>query len=134
MQAFFRETAKRAIPSTLTGCGHALSIGYILGFMPLGYGIAGLLLDLADGWVARRLRVESEFGSLYDWVGDVVLYAIVLHRLGLVTLVPLALPMQIALRLSGKHTSGRTPATILLMLLRLTQPDHGWLGRRNRRT
>jgi phosphatidylglycerophosphate synthase len=126
MKPSVSETAKRAIPSTITGCGHAFSIAYAMGIVPLPWGIAGLLLDMADGWAARRLQVESEFGSLYDWVGDVVLCAIVLHRLGLVALVPLVLPLQIVLRLRGKHISGRAPVTIILMLLRLAQPDHAW--------
>ena len=39
------------------------------------------LSDIADGWVARKTKTVSEFGSKFDTVADVVFVAVCLYKL-----------------------------------------------------
>lgn len=39
------------------------------------------LSDIADGWVARKTKTVSEFGSKFDTIADVVFVAVCLYKL-----------------------------------------------------
>lgn len=93
-------------PSAITLLGLALSLWWLCGGPLLAAG-AGVLCDGLDGWLARRLGAESEFGSLLDWTVDVVVAALVLHRLGALPLLLVALPLQVWLRRKTVRVSGR---------------------------
>lgn len=101
------------VPSVVTGCGHALTLAWLLG-APLWLGIVGLLCDAFDGWCARRLGASSAYGSLYDWTVDVTVCAVVMQRIGALPLALAAVPLQVWLRQTGRHASGRAAASIAL--------------------
>lgn len=109
---------KKAIPSVITTIGLLLSLAWVFGASTL-VGIVGLLCDTLDGRAARRLGVESEFGSLLDWTADVLVLAILLGRLGAWPFIALLLPLQVILRQRKIRFSGRAMATIVVMLWRV---------------
>ena len=108
----------RAVPHAITFLGHGLTLAWLLG-APLWIGAVGLLCDAADGFSARRLRVASPYGALYDWTVDVTVCALVVQRLGALPLLLVLLPLQVYAHLAGWHVSGRAFASIVLAVLTL---------------
>jgi phosphatidylglycerophosphate synthase len=103
---------KRAAPSAVTLCGHALSLLWIAGALHWPWAIVGLGLDAVDGRLARRLGVASEFGALYDWTVDTTLMCLLCARLHSVLILVLIIPTTVFLRTRGHtHISGRFLAT-----------------------
>lgn len=107
------------IPCGLTVIGLALSLAWLARLVPWWTGVLGLLLDCVDGAVARRLRVESNYGSLLDWTVDIVLFAgAIAHVLppeyAMIALCA-AIPMQVWLRVGEVRFCGR--ALLFLYLL-----------------
>ncbi len=80
-------------------------------------GLVGLSCDVLDGWVARKTDCVTEFGSLFDWVTDVVVLAVLFGRLGLWPAALVCVPMQVVLRYSRIRFSGR--AAVMLVVLGL---------------
>ncbi len=76
---------RKHIPNMVTGCRIALSLA-LLWPMPLStaylalYALAGLT-DMLDGFLARRLKAESAFGSRLDTVADMAMLAAALYTL-----------------------------------------------------
>lgn len=103
---------KQLAPSAITLLGLALSLWWLCGGPLLAAG-AGVLCDGLDGWLARRLGAESEYGSLLDWTVDVVVAALVLHRIGALPLLLVALPLQVWLRRKTVRVSGRAALVAL---------------------
>jgi len=78
--------------------------------------IAVILLDALDGWVARRRHETSQFGSIFDIVGDRVVEVacwIVFSDLGLI---PVWVPLLVVVRAfvvdglrSSSYSDGMTP-------------------------
>ncbi len=116
------------VPSAVTWAGHLLTFWWLVGG-PIAAGVAGLLLDALDGYAARRLGVSSAFGSLYDWAVDVTVCALVLQHLGAAPLCLVLVPLQVRAHLAGKHVSGRTAVSIVLMLVQLAPLVRGLLHR-----
>lgn len=56
-----------------------LLTGYPIAFLVL-YGLCGLS-DVADGYLARKLKAESDTGALLDTLGDVVMYGAIVFVL-----------------------------------------------------
>ena len=103
----------RVVPHAITCLGHGLTLAWLLG-APLWIGVVGLLCDAADGLSARRLRVTSAYGALYDWTVDVTVCALVVQRLGALPLLVVLVPLQVYAHLAGRHVSGRAFASIVL--------------------
>lgn len=78
-------------------------------------GLFGLLLDCADGFVARRLKATSEFGSLYDWAIDLSTMVLLLFRLHVPWLAIFAVPAAVWLRTAKVHVSGRAALTLIAL-------------------
>lgn len=101
-------------PSCISVFGHGLTLMWLLG-SSWTCGLLGLLCDCADGFVARRLKAESEFGSLYDWTIDVTVLVLLLFRLHVPWLVILAVPFAVYLRTLKVHASGRAALTFVAL-------------------
>jgi phosphatidylglycerophosphate synthase len=108
----------RMVPHAITCLGHGLTLTWLLG-APLWIGVVGLLCDAADGISARRLRVTSAYGALYDWTVDVTVCALVVQRLGALPLLVVLVPLQVYAHLADRHVSGRAFASIILALITL---------------
>ncbi|MFS8070594.1 MAG: CDP-alcohol phosphatidyltransferase family protein [Byssovorax sp.] len=108
----------RLVPHAITCLGHGLTLAWLLG-APLWIGGVGLLCDLADGISARRLRVTSAYGALYDWTVDVTVCALVVQRLGALPLLVVLVPLQVYAHLADRHISGRAFASIVLAVITL---------------
>ena len=108
----------RLVPHAITCLGHGLTLAWLLG-APLWIGVVGLLCDAADGISARRLRVTSAYGALYDWTVDVTVCALVVQRLGALLLLVVLVPVQVHAHLAGRHVSGRAFASVVLAVLTL---------------
>ena len=108
----------RLVPHVITCLGHGLTLAWLLG-APLWIGVVGLLCDLADGFSARRLRVTSAYGALYDWTVDVTVCALVMQRLGALPLLVVLVPLQVYAHLADRHVSGRAFASIVLAVITL---------------
>ena len=70
----------RNIPNMITTIRYIAAV--VLIFLPfpslafyLVYGICGLS-DAIDGFVAKKFRLESKFGTIYDSVGDLLFYTV----------------------------------------------------------
>jgi len=109
---------KRAIPHAITLLGHGLTLAWLLG-APLWIGTVGLICDAADGFFARRFRVSSSYGALYDWTVDVTACALVMDRLGVLPLLLVLVPFQVHAHLKGWHFSGRAFASMVLAVVEL---------------
>lgn len=109
---------RRVVPHAITFLGHGLTLAWLLG-APLWIGAVGLLCDAADGVSARRLRVASAYGALYDWTVDVTVCALVMQRLGALPLLLVLVPLQVYAHRAGRHVSGRAFASIVLAVLTL---------------
>ena len=44
------------------------------------YALTGIT-DVLDGWVARRLKIDGDFGAKLDSVADLLFYAVMLSRI-----------------------------------------------------
>ena len=108
----------RLAPHAITCLGHGLTLTWLLG-APLWVGGVGLLCDAADGISARRLRVTSAYGALYDWTVDVTVCALVVQRLGALPLLVVLVPLQVYAHLADRHVSGRAFASIVLAVITL---------------
>jgi phosphatidylglycerophosphate synthase len=108
----------RSVPLVISLLGHWLLLAWLLG-APLWIGVVGLLCDAEDGFCARRLRVVSAYGALYDWTVDVTVSALVLQRLGALPLLLVLVPLQVHAHLAGRHVSGRAFPSILLAVVTL---------------
>ncbi|TXH58025.1 MAG: CDP-alcohol phosphatidyltransferase family protein [Desulfurellales bacterium] len=106
------------IPSAITIIGAALSLAWLLRAVPWWIGAFGLACDVLDGFIARRLQVETEFGSLLDWSVDMTLFALAITRSFspeiAITIICGALPLQIGLRVMNVHFCGRAIAFAVL--------------------
>jgi phosphatidylglycerophosphate synthase len=111
---------RRSIPHAITFIGHGLTLAWLLG-APLWVGAVGLICDAVDGFSARRLRVCSRYGALYDWTVDVTACALVMERLGALPLLLVLVPFQVHGHLKGWHFSGRAFASIALAVLALRE-------------
>ena len=108
----------RMVPRAITCLGHALTLAWLLG-APLWIGVVGLLCDAADGISARRHRVTSAYGALYDSTVDVTVCALVMQRLDALALLVVLVPLQDCAHLADRHVSGRAFASIVLAVLTL---------------
>lgn len=106
------------IPSAITIIGAALSLAWLLRVVPWWIGAFGLACDVLDGFIARHLRVETEFGSLLDWSVDMMLFAVAVTRTFspeiAMPIICGALPLQIGLRVTDVHFCGRAIAFAVL--------------------
>ncbi len=106
------------IPCVITTIGAALSLAWLIGGLPWWIGAIGLVCDVLDGFVARKLHVETEFGSLFDWSVDMTLFALAITRSfspeTAITIICGALPLQIGLRVMDVHFCGRAIAFAVL--------------------
>lgn len=62
----------RLAPTVMTACGFVLGL-FAVSEGSWVAGAASLACDVADGWLARRLRASSDFGAMLDWCTDTVL-------------------------------------------------------------
>lgn len=74
-----------SIPTIITFAGLLSgSVGAIL--YPGKYGLVllgiSLILDIVDGWAARRLEATSEFGAALDMTGDSLLAVMIAYAAG----------------------------------------------------
>jgi phosphatidylglycerophosphate synthase len=106
----------RPIPSLVTCAGHALTIAWLLG-APWAVGVFGLLFDALDGFLARRLGVETCFGADYDWAVDVSTAVLICARLHVLWLALAIVPLAVLLRHRGLHVSGRAALTFVALVL-----------------
>ena len=111
----------RVVPHAITFLGHGLTLAWLLG-APLWIGVVGLLCDAADGVSARRLRVTTAYGALYDWTVDITVCALVVQRLGALPLLLILVPLQVHAHLADRHVSGRALASVVLAALTLLGP------------
>src|SRR4051812_34996141 len=112
--------AARAVPAPLAAIPNVLTIGRLI-LIPvfvallltsdgghswaaaIVFGIAGVT-DQIDGWLARRWRVESEFGKVADPLADRLMIdaaVILLWHAGRLPWVALAIPLRDVLLLAG---------------------------------
>jgi phosphatidylglycerophosphate synthase len=110
-----------ALPSSVTLMGHALTLAWLCG-APWFVGIVGLAFDILDGMVARKFNASTEYGSLYDWTVDVTCAAIIADRLHVTLALACIVPLQVWLRRSGKHVSGRAALVAVAIVV-------AWTGR-----
>lgn len=106
------------IPNLLTFGGIVSSTAWLLGGSGW-WAILGLVLDEIDGRVARALNQTSEFGSKFDWAGDVAINAATMVQLGgsAAALMPAVLTAQAALREKGIRPSFGSARMITTLLL-----------------
>lgn len=89
--------AVRVVPHALTLAGGGASIvgaAWLAARPELGASLLllGWLCDIADGWLARRLGVASDFGAQLDWAVDTAVVHVMLALFGhLWAVLPLAL-------------------------------------------
>lgn len=69
-------TATRLVLVAVTGTALWLSPGVTLAWRTVVVGSGAALLDLADGWVARRTRTTTAFGARFDMEVDAALIMI----------------------------------------------------------
>lgn len=101
-----------AIPCLVTLLGHVLTVEWLLGG-PWLLGLAGLLCDVADGWIARLLGQSTAVGAEYDWLVDTTTVALLLA-----THPPFLVPMvflQAVARTNGVRVSGRAALTLVVI-------------------
>lgn len=98
----------------LTACGSTAFMVWITGGSP-AWAIASLLLDVLDGFAARKLRARTRLGAHYDWTVDTTAAAILVAQHAPLWLAPLVLAQAIA-RTQGVRVSGRALATALVVL------------------
>lgn len=102
------------LPSIITVAGACITVGGIMmRWWPLL--IVGLLCDVADGAVARHLRVESEGGARLDWSLDVMLMGAMVALLEPALLITGVGVVAMAI-LGGWKFSGRALASAILIL------------------
>lgn len=106
------------LPCAITIIGAALSLAWLFHLVPWWIGVIGLLFDVADGFVARKLQVSTDYGSLLDWSVDMLLFAVAISRAlppetAMVVLIG-ALPIQVGLRAMDLHFCGRALAFAVL--------------------
>jgi phosphatidylglycerophosphate synthase len=77
--------------------------------------VVGLLCDVADGAIARQLRVESEAGARLDWSLDVMLMGAMVALLEPALLITGVGVISMAI-LGGWKFSGRALASAVLIL------------------
>jgi hypothetical protein len=70
------------IPNAITLTGFALGVAWARGG-PDWMGLVSIALDDLDGYAARKLNQQSEFGSLLDWTTDQLLTPLVWDRMKL---------------------------------------------------
>lgn len=70
--------------------------------------LAGQLLDMLDGWLARRLGAVSKIGRELDWSSDVAIVHVLLGWLGAFWAVLPCIVLQAASLRCGRRCSGRT--------------------------
>jgi len=104
------------LPTAVTLLGLFLSLWWIATGNRAA-GVCGLLCDAADGQLARRLGVVSDFGGDLDWMTDCTMAALIVYKASLyhdalLWALLLLLPLQVLLRLRKVRVSGRC----LLML------------------
>lgn len=106
------------IPCVITIIGAALSLAWLFHLVPWWIGVIGLLCDVLDGFVARKLQVSTDYGSLLDWSVDMMLFTIAISRALPVETAMLvligALPIQVGLRSMDLHFCGRALAFAVL--------------------
>lgn len=107
------------VPCAVTMLGAALSLAWLARLVPWWIGALGLLCDCLDGPIARKLSVESEYGSLLDWTVDMMLYAGAISRAlpseYAIIVMLAALPVQVAIRIAGGKFCGRALAFGILL-------------------
>lgn len=113
------------VPSLVTLVGLVLS-GVWLAGGPVLVGALGLLCDVLDGSIARKVGGESKFGSLLDWTVDVVVLAVLCGRLGLWPAALVLVPAQVALRHREVRFSGRAAVTLVVIALQVAGALKGW--------
>jgi CDP-diacylglycerol--serine O-phosphatidyltransferase len=118
-----RRPYRSLLPSALTLAG---LVAGLVGAWYLAHGEAavglcclglGQLLDLADGWLARRLDAATDFGARLDWSSDCAVAAAVYVAIGCWPAVALAAVLQ-ALTwpragAAPPRVSGRSAAVLL---------------------
>ena len=106
---------KQKIPNLITLSGHLLTIVWLINGN-VWFGVAGLLCDALDGWIARRLGCSSHFGSMYDWTVDVTIASAILQKIGLLYYAPALVLAQTWARQKRWHVSGRAALTVYVIL------------------
>ena len=116
-------SGRHFVPQAVTLCGHTISLLWIAGALSWPWAIVGLSLDAADGFIARKLGVSSDFGALYDWTVDVTLMCLLLARVHAALVVALVVPAVVLLRTRGHmHVSGRFLVTFGVLLREVALP------------
>lgn len=106
------------VPNLLTFGGIAASTAWLLGGSGW-WAILGLALDEIDGRVARAMNQTSEFGSKFDWGGDVAINAATMTKLGgpYAVALPVVVAGQAALREDGFRPSFGSARMITTLIL-----------------
>ena len=117
------------LPNLLTFGGIAASTAWLLGGSGW-WAILGLALDEIDGRVARAMNQTSEFGSKFDWGGDVAINAATMTKLGgpYAVALPVVVAGQVALREDGFRPSFGSARMITTLILLKRQGFFRLLG------
>lgn len=105
----------KTLPSVVSCLGHALTLAWLVGLLRWEFALIGLACDFLDGFLARRLRAESRFGSLYDWTIDITSLVLVLAKLRIELLALVLIPFAVFARLRAWHFSGRAAFMLILI-------------------
>ena len=113
------------VPNAITLASLVLGVWWIYDG-PDWAAVTSVVLDEADGRVARATGQTSNFGSSYDWGVDVVLTALALHKVGAPwPLIPAVTTGQVVLREEGFRPAVLS-ARGLVMLYGVAR-NQGWL-------
>lgn len=102
------------VPSSVTLLGGCITVYGLSAKAPWAL-VVGILCDVLDGWLARRLKVESDVGARLDWSLDVMLMGGMVAMLDPLYLLNGIGIVAMALFL-GIRASGRALASALLIL------------------
>lgn len=95
------EKADPTVANMVTIAGFGMGVAWAVGGHD-AWGVASIIADEVDGWVARELGEQSEFGGLLDWGTDLALTPLVWGRVGLPwRFLPLVTAAQIGARHYG---------------------------------
>lgn len=106
--------ARLNLPNSLTLCSLGLGVWWAFGG-PWWAAVASVVLDEADGRVARARGECTEFGGMYDWGTDMALTALSLGRLGVPWAIPVVTTAQVILRNRGYRPEIGSARAVLML-------------------
>lgn len=94
-RSFPRRIEQANLPNIASTAGLACAIAWLAGGGP-GYAVASIILDEADGTLARLTGQTSSFGGEYDSAIDMCLQGAVAMKIGMPWLLLFTVPMSVA--------------------------------------